>query len=219
MRLLRYTSPAACYSACYSIIDALAHLAQLARLLRPQYDFFSTEGRGQLSKALILLTSDIDHLREAIADTLRLVPDVSITLCAQHDIARGLEGLDRVQRIITARRVGAVSFALSPSLVRQLRVERYALCVLLQKEKAVRVGVRAIALACLVRSLRRLAHIPNVGFVPFSRAVLASMNPSYLVGRPMVLLDKLLAVLIRKAADLIVRFMLFRDRRRGDRGR
>lgn len=172
-----------------------------------------------MSKTLILLTSDVDHLRETIEDTLRLVPGASITLCAQDDIARGLEGLDGVQRIITARRVGAVSFALSRSFIKELRTERYALCVLLQKEKAARVGVRAIALACLARSSRRLAHIPNVGFAPFSRAILASMNPSYLVGRPMVLLDKLLAVLIRKAADLIVRFMLFRDRRRGDRGR
>ncbi len=172
-----------------------------------------------MSKALILLTSDVDHLQEAIADTLRLVPDVSITLCAQEDIARGLEGLDRVQRIITARRVGSVSFALSSSLVRQLRVERYALCVLLQKEKTASVGVRAIALAYIARSSRRLAHISNVGLVRFPRAVLTSVNPWYLIRRPVVLLDKLLAILIRKTADVVVMFMLFRDRRRSARRR
>lgn len=150
---------------------------------------------------------------------MNLVPEVSITLCAQDDIATGLEGLDGVQRIITTRRVGDVSFVLGRPFIKELRAERYTLCVLLQKEKAVRVGVRAIALAFLARSSRRLAHISNVGFAPFSRAILSSMNASYLIGRPVVLLDKLLAILIRKAADLIVRFMLFRDRRRSGRRR
>ena len=169
----------------------------------------------ELPKALILLTSNVDHLRKAIEATLRLVPDVSLTLCAQDDIARGLEGLAGVQRIITARRVGSVSFALSPSFVRELRAERYALCVLLQKNRAAGVGLRAIALAYLSRSSRRLAHVPKVGFVPFSRAVIASMSPFYLLFRPMVFVDKSLAIVIRKAADLIVWLMLFMDRRRG----
>jgi hypothetical protein len=150
---------------------------------------------------------------------LGLVPDVSLTLCAQKDIARGLEGLAGVQRIITARRVGSVSFALSRSLVKELRAERYALCVLLQKGRAARVGLRAIALAYLARSSRRLAHIPKVGFVPFSGAILASMSPFYLLCRPTVFVDKSLAILIRKAADLIVWLMLFMDRRRGGRPR
>jgi len=177
------------------------------------------KGGKELPKALILLTSNVDHLREAIEATLLLVPDVSLTLCAQEDIATGLEALARVQRIITARRVGSVSFALGRSFVKELRAERYALCVLLQKDRAARVGLRAIALAYLSRSSRRLAHIPKVGFVPFSRAILASMSPFYLVCRPMVFLDKLLAIVIRKAADLIVWLMLFMDRHRGGRPR
>ena len=171
------------------------------------------------STALILLTSDVDHLRGAIEDTLRLVPGASITLCAQEDIAIGLQGLDGVQRIITARRVGTVSFALGWSFLRKLRAARYGLCVLLQKEKAARVGIRAFALIIIARSGRRLAHVQDEGFVPVSSAILASLSPSYLLGRPVVVLDKLLAVLIRKSADLIVRFMLFKDRRGSGRPR
>ena len=172
-----------------------------------------------MSEALILLTSDVDHLRDAIRDVLRLVPGVSITLCAQEDIARGLEGLDGVERIFTARRVGAVSFALSGSFLKRLRTERYDLCVLLQKDKAKRVGIRAFALIHIARGKRRLAHVQHVGFVPVFRPIVSSLSPAYLIGRPVVVLDKLLAVLIRKSADLIVRFMLFRDRHRGGRPR
>ena len=171
----------------------------------------------QASEVLILLTSDVDHLRGAIEDILRLVPGASITLCAQKDIAMGLQGLDGVQRIITARRVGAVSFALGRTFLRRLRTDRYDLCVLLQKEKTARVGIRAFALILIARSGRHLAHVQDEGFVPVSSAILASLSPSYLLGRPVVVLDKLLAVMIRKSADLIVRFMLFRDRRRGGR--
>jgi hypothetical protein len=173
----------------------------------------------QTPEVLILLTSDVDHLRGAIEDTLRLMPGVSITLCAQDDIAMGLQGLDGVQRIITAQRVGAVSFALGWSFLRKLRADRYGLCVLLQKVKTARVGIRAFALIHIVRSGRRLGHVQGVGFVPVSRAMGASLNPSYLLGRPVIVLDKLLAVVIRKSADIIVRFMLFRDRRRSGRPR
>ncbi|MBN2209026.1 MAG: hypothetical protein JW759_06995 [Candidatus Coatesbacteria bacterium] len=188
---------------------------ELARLLRDNMSVSQDKDAEKLPKALILLTSDVDHLREAIGAVVRLVPDVSLTLCAQKDIARGLEGLAGVQRIITARRVGSISFALSRSFVKELRTERYALCVLLQRQRGARVGLRAIALACLARASRRLAHVPKVGFVPFSRAMLASMSPFYLLFRPTVFVDRSLATVIRKAADLIVRLMLFMDRRRG----
>ena len=173
----------------------------------------------QLPEALILLTSDVGHLQEAIEGTVRLIPDASITLVAQEDIATGLQGFDSVDKMITAPRAGSLSFGLSLPFLKELRSRRYDVCVLLQKQKTTRVGIRAIALAYIACSSRRLAHISGVGLVPFSRAVAVSLGPSYLLRGPGVLLDKLLAILIRKAADLIVGFMLLRDRRRCRRSR
>ena len=172
-----------------------------------------------MPEALILLTSDVGHLQEAIEGAVRLIPDASITLVAQADIATGLQGFDSVERMITAPRAGSLSFGLSLPFLKELRSQRYDVCVLLQKQKTTRVGIRAICLAYLVRSSRRLAHISGMGLVPFSRAVAASLGPSYLLRGPGVLLDKLLAVLIRKAADIIVRFTRLKDRCRGRRPR
>jgi len=172
-----------------------------------------------LPEALILLTSDVGHLQEAIEGTVRLVPDASITLVAQEDIATGLQGFDSVERMITAPRAGSLSFGLSLPFLKKVRSQRYDVCVLLQKQKTTRVGIRAICLAYLARASRRFTHVQNVGFAPVSRAILASLSPLYLLGRPLVFLDKLLAVLIRKAADLIVGFMMLKDRWRGRRSR
>lgn len=169
---------------------------------------------ADLSNILIILTSDIDHLREAIRDVQHKFPEASITLCVQEDIAIGLEGLKGVARFITARRVGSVSFQLGKDFLKKLRKDRYDLCVLLQKEKAARVGIRAFALAHLARSKRRFAHIQGVGFISVFRSIFSSLNPVYLLKRPLVLLDKLLALMIRKSADLAVSYMLYRDRRR-----
>ena len=167
-----------------------------------------------MAEALILLTSDVGHLEEAIAGTVRLIPNAAITLVAQDDIAAGLQGFDGVDKMITAPRAGSLSFCLSLAFLKQLRLQRYEVCVLLQKQKSTRVGIRAICLAYLARCSRRLAHISGVGPVSFSRAVAASLGPSYVLRGPGLLLDKLLAVLIRKAADLIVWFTRFRDRAR-----
>jgi len=172
-----------------------------------------------LLESLIFLTSDIGHLQETIEDTLRLMPDASITLVAQEDIATGLQGFDGVERMITAPRAGSLSFGLSLPFLRELRSHRYDVCVLLQKERTTRVGIRAIALACIVRASRRVAHISGVGFVPLSRAFTTSLGASYLIRVPGLFADKLLAALIRKAADLIVAFVLLLDRRRARRSR
>lgn len=170
-----------------------------------------------MSKALIFLTSDAEHLQLAIEATVVALPGASITLVAQDDIAKGLEGIAGVEDIITTARAGEISFSLSRSFISRVRAEQYSLCVVLQKTRATRIGVRAIGLAHLVRSKKKSIHIKDVGFVPLRRATLSLFNPYYLLRVAAAVVDKVAAIAIRRGADLIVGFVLWRDRRRARR--
>lgn len=170
-------------------------------------------------KALILLTSDVDHLRSVIDELRGQDAEAEIIVCSQTDIARGIEGIDGVARIITTRRVGDVSFSFNSSFIKQVRADRYSICVVLQKSKAAPVGLRAIALAYLVRSRKRRVHLKAEGFAPILRLAFTSGNFSRLARWPLSVLDIALAFLIRHAANLAVRLILLKDRLRGHRCR
>ena len=172
------------------------------------------DGSSILHDVLILLTSSVDHLYEAIQATLDRIPNASISLLAQQDIAKGLEGIPHIQTIITAPRAGEVSFSFGSKFISTLRQRRFERCVILLKDRASRVGIRAIFLALCLRARRRTAHVKGEGFISLFRASLASMRPSYLIRRPLIILDALLALLIRRAADTIVSFIVWREGRR-----
>jgi len=174
---------------------------------------YSSIGKHKQSKkALILLTSTLQHLHEAMQETTNLLGKADFTIVAQDDIAPGLAGIEAIDRIITSRRVGQVSFSICWHFIAQIRSKRYDLCVLLLSTERFRVGIRASFVALAARSKRRLAHVHGTGFLPLRKALLASLAPGYIARRPFVLVDKLAAFLIRRVADLLVRFVLWRDR-------
>jgi len=82
-------------------------------------------------RILVIGATERDHLLLIIPQLKRAFPDSFVDLLVHRDEAGDFSGLQIAGDVLTAARQGSYSFALSPTVMRELRRRRYSLDIIL----------------------------------------------------------------------------------------